>query len=185
MAGVDINTLTMEEYLALSRENQASSVVKQKVKGNVNFEIESQFIVSQDAVLLRFSDDKKSKTTKVKTLKAIPEWKSNLPEQSVNHYVEPYIPPIPFHIRLKQHVGEVLVHKTMESLKKIKINWPFLKEIRQTNNYPVYMKDLVANKQLNEDDGEVRMNPRSSALLQNLLHLKENDPGSFILPCSI
>nr|GEW51307.1 hypothetical protein [Tanacetum cinerariifolium] len=53
MAGVDINTLTMEQYLALLRENQASSVVKQKVKGNVNFEIESQFIVSQDAVLLR------------------------------------------------------------------------------------------------------------------------------------
>ncbi|GJZ87677.1 zinc knuckle CX2CX4HX4C containing protein [Tanacetum coccineum] len=47
------------------------------------------------------------------------------------------------------------------------------------------MKDLVANKQLIEDDGEVRMNPRSSALLQNLLPPKENDPGSFILTCSI
>ncbi|GJW73325.1 hypothetical protein Tco_0132695 [Tanacetum coccineum] len=47
------------------------------------------------------------------------------------------------------------------------------------------MKDLVANKELTKDDGEVRMNPRSSALLQNLLPPKENDPGSFILPCSI
>ncbi|GJZ92123.1 hypothetical protein Tco_0664188 [Tanacetum coccineum] len=47
------------------------------------------------------------------------------------------------------------------------------------------MKDLVANKQLTEDDDEVRMNPRSSALLQNLLPLKENDPGSFILHCFI
>ncbi|GJW06562.1 hypothetical protein Tco_1568985 [Tanacetum coccineum] len=47
------------------------------------------------------------------------------------------------------------------------------------------MKDLVANKELTKDDGEVRMNPRSSALLQYLLPPKENDPGSFILPCSI
>ncbi|GJY58645.1 hypothetical protein Tco_0458537 [Tanacetum coccineum] len=47
------------------------------------------------------------------------------------------------------------------------------------------MKDLVANKQLTEDDDEVMMNPRCSTLLQNLLPPKENDPISFILPCSI
>ncbi|GKA66374.1 hypothetical protein Tco_0766182 [Tanacetum coccineum] len=40
MAGVDINTLTMEQYLALSRENQAPDVVKPEIGGN-------------DAILLR------------------------------------------------------------------------------------------------------------------------------------
>ncbi|GJT62179.1 cysteine-rich receptor-like protein kinase [Tanacetum coccineum] len=40
MAGVDINTLTMEQYLALSRENHAPGVVKPEIGGN-------------DAVLLR------------------------------------------------------------------------------------------------------------------------------------
>ncbi|GJS32232.1 hypothetical protein Tco_0530614 [Tanacetum coccineum] len=44
MAGVDINTLTMEQYLALSRENQAPGVVKPEIGGNVNFEIKSQFM---------------------------------------------------------------------------------------------------------------------------------------------
>nr|GEU78001.1 hypothetical protein [Tanacetum cinerariifolium] len=44
MAGVDINTLTMEQYLALSRENQAPGVVKPKIRGNVYFEIKSQFM---------------------------------------------------------------------------------------------------------------------------------------------
>ncbi|GJT38697.1 hypothetical protein Tco_0938562 [Tanacetum coccineum] len=44
MAGVDIDTLTMEQYLALSRENQAPGVVKSKIGGNVNFEIKSQFM---------------------------------------------------------------------------------------------------------------------------------------------
>ncbi|GJZ49831.1 reverse transcriptase domain-containing protein [Tanacetum coccineum] len=39
MAGVDINTLTMEQYLALSQENQVPGVVKLEIRGNVNFEI--------------------------------------------------------------------------------------------------------------------------------------------------
>ncbi|GJW07308.1 zinc knuckle CX2CX4HX4C containing protein [Tanacetum coccineum] len=34
----------MEQYLALSRENQAPSVVKLEIRGNVNFEIKSQFM---------------------------------------------------------------------------------------------------------------------------------------------
>nr|GEY85527.1 hypothetical protein [Tanacetum cinerariifolium] len=44
MAGVAINTLTMEQYLSLSRENQASGVVKPEFEGNVNFESKSQFM---------------------------------------------------------------------------------------------------------------------------------------------
>ncbi|GJS36833.1 putative reverse transcriptase domain-containing protein [Tanacetum coccineum] len=34
----------MKQYLALSRENQAPGVVKPKIRGNVNFEIKSQFM---------------------------------------------------------------------------------------------------------------------------------------------
>ncbi|GJW25843.1 hypothetical protein Tco_0039654 [Tanacetum coccineum] len=34
----------MEQYLALSRENQALGVVKPEIKGNVNFKIKSQFM---------------------------------------------------------------------------------------------------------------------------------------------
>ncbi|GJS87619.1 hypothetical protein Tco_0770255 [Tanacetum coccineum] len=44
MAGVDVDTLNVEQYLAFSRENQASGVVKPKIGGNVNFEIKSQFM---------------------------------------------------------------------------------------------------------------------------------------------
>ncbi|GKE62664.1 hypothetical protein Tco_1513031 [Tanacetum coccineum] len=44
MARVDADTLTMEQYLALSRENQAPGVVKPKIGGNVNFKIKSQFM---------------------------------------------------------------------------------------------------------------------------------------------
>ncbi|GJY55901.1 calcium/proton exchanger [Tanacetum coccineum] len=44
MVGVDVDTLTMEQYLALSRENQAPGVVNPEIGGNVNFEIKSQFM---------------------------------------------------------------------------------------------------------------------------------------------
>ncbi|GJS62421.1 hypothetical protein Tco_0657205 [Tanacetum coccineum] len=44
MARVDVDTLTMEQYLALSRENQAPGVGKPKIRGNVNFKVKSQFM---------------------------------------------------------------------------------------------------------------------------------------------
>ncbi|GJR54378.1 hypothetical protein Tco_1404899 [Tanacetum coccineum] len=131
-----------------------------------------------------FSDDDESKN-----ITAISDEEFNLkqtsPRQTTTHYIEPYVPPIPFPRRLEQHAEEALIHKTMESLKKIKSNRPFLKEIRQSNEYPKYMKDLVTNKPLTMENEDVRMNHRCSALLLNQLPPKEKDPGSFILPCSI
>nr|GEU55040.1 hypothetical protein [Tanacetum cinerariifolium] len=46
MAGVGrgIDNLTMEQYLALTRENQALGMVKPEIGGNVNFKIKSQFM---------------------------------------------------------------------------------------------------------------------------------------------
>nr|GEW27569.1 ribonuclease H-like domain-containing protein [Tanacetum cinerariifolium] len=73
-------------------------------------------------------------------------------KQSVNYYVDLYEPSIPFPGQLEQHAEEALVHKTMENLNKIKINRPLLKEIRQTDNYTKYMKDLVENKPMNKED---------------------------------
>ncbi|GKC49466.1 hypothetical protein Tco_1072211 [Tanacetum coccineum] len=44
MAEGEINNLTMEQYLALTRWNQAPGMVKPEIGGNVNFEIKSQFM---------------------------------------------------------------------------------------------------------------------------------------------
>ncbi|GJV76164.1 hypothetical protein Tco_1507748 [Tanacetum coccineum] len=106
-------------------------------------------------------------------------------KQNINYYVDPYEPPIPFPRRLEQYAEESLVHQTMESLKKIKINRPLLKEIRHTDNYTKQMKELVENKTRIDEEKEIKMNPRCSALFQNHLPPKEQDSGSFILPCSI
>ncbi|GJY79382.1 protein kinase-like domain, concanavalin A-like lectin/glucanase domain protein, partial [Tanacetum coccineum] len=44
MADGEIDNLTMEQYLALTRGNQAPGVVRPEIGGNVNFEIKSQFM---------------------------------------------------------------------------------------------------------------------------------------------
>nr|GFA71248.1 hypothetical protein [Tanacetum cinerariifolium] len=44
MAGENIDNLTMEQYLTLTRGNQAPGVVKPEIEVNVNFEIKSQFM---------------------------------------------------------------------------------------------------------------------------------------------
>ncbi|GJW86765.1 hypothetical protein Tco_0162105 [Tanacetum coccineum] len=49
----------MEQYLALSRENQARDVVKLEIGGNVNFEIKSQFMqeLREDAFFENKNED--------------------------------------------------------------------------------------------------------------------------------
>ncbi|GJS86280.1 hypothetical protein Tco_0752821 [Tanacetum coccineum] len=141
-----------------------------------------------------FSNNEKQETDDSRMAEAVAALEATLKKkkeegkkekQNVNYYVDSYEPLIPFLKRLEHHAEEALVHQTMESLKKIKINRPLLKEIRQTDNYAKQIKDLVENKPRTEEYGEIRMNPRCSALLQNHLPPKEQDPGTFILPCSI
>nr|GEV08159.1 reverse transcriptase domain-containing protein [Tanacetum cinerariifolium] len=80
-------------------------------------------------------------------------------KHNVSYFVEPYEPPIPFPRRLEQHTEEALVRETMESLKKIRINHPLLKEIRQSNNYARHLKNLAAIKPKTKENDEVKMNP--------------------------
>ncbi|GJU89396.1 putative reverse transcriptase domain-containing protein [Tanacetum coccineum] len=44
MGDVDINTLIIEQDLALTRGNQAPGVVESEIGNNVNFEIKSQYM---------------------------------------------------------------------------------------------------------------------------------------------
>nr|GEV24273.1 hypothetical protein [Tanacetum cinerariifolium] len=81
-------------------------------------------------------------------------------KENVSYYVEPYKPSILFPRHLKNHTKEALGHETMENLKKIKINRPLLKEIRQTDNYAKHIIDLVANKPKIKEEDEVRINLR-------------------------
>ncbi|GJS75626.1 copia protein [Tanacetum coccineum] len=100
----------------------------------------------------RFSDDDELNDV---TSISDEDLKQTSPKQTTTHYVEPYIPPIPFPRRLEQHAEEALIHKTMESLKKIKSNQPFLKEIRQSEEYLKFMKDLETSDDEEKIEGMI------------------------------
>ncbi|GJS10671.1 hypothetical protein Tco_0367467 [Tanacetum coccineum] len=158
-----------------------------KVEGRTN---DGKF---EECKAIWFSDNERQETDESGITEALAAFEATLKikkvpqeeKKNVNYFVDPYEAPIPFPRRLKHHAKEALVHKTMERLKKIKINRPLLKEIRQTDNYAKHMKDLVAKKPRTEENEENRINLMCYALLQNQLPPKEQDPGSFILPCSI
>ncbi|GKE30640.1 hypothetical protein Tco_1446024 [Tanacetum coccineum] len=62
---------------------------------------------------------------------------------------------------------EALVHKTMESLKRIKVKRSLLKVIRQMDDYAKHIMNLVVNKPRTSGNEDVMMNPRCSVILQN------------------
>ncbi|GKA84964.1 hypothetical protein Tco_0806618 [Tanacetum coccineum] len=127
-----------------------------------------------------FSDNEGQETDKSKNdealvtldIKQVPQEE----KQSVSYYVEPYELPILFPRCLEHHTEEALVHKPMESLKKIRINCPLLKEIRQIDDYAKHIKNLVANKPKTEEDDKVKMNPRLEDLEES-----EEDKANVIL----
>ncbi|GJU35196.1 hypothetical protein Tco_1183550 [Tanacetum coccineum] len=86
---------------------------------------------------------------------------------------------------INHEVAQSLNVKAMGSLKRIKINRPLLKEIRKTDYHAKHMKNLVENKLRSSEDEDIKMNTRCLVILQNHLPPKEQDPGSFTLPCSI
>ncbi|GKE46704.1 hypothetical protein Tco_1477962 [Tanacetum coccineum] len=59
MAEGEIDNLTMKQYLALTRGNQAPGVVKPEIGGNVNFEIKIQFMreLREDTFFRNKNDD--------------------------------------------------------------------------------------------------------------------------------
>ncbi|GJV69553.1 hypothetical protein Tco_1485062 [Tanacetum coccineum] len=59
MAEGEIDNVTMEQYLALTRGNQAPGVVKPEIGGNVNFEIKSQIMreLREDTFFRNKNDD--------------------------------------------------------------------------------------------------------------------------------
>ncbi|GJY93621.1 hypothetical protein Tco_0509403 [Tanacetum coccineum] len=57
--------------------------------------------------------------------------------------------------------------------------------VKKMPNYLKYVKDVFSSKKSINDVDAVKHNDKCLTILQNQLLLKENDPGSFTLPCLI
>ncbi|GKA30621.1 hypothetical protein Tco_0716926 [Tanacetum coccineum] len=92
---------------------------------------------------------------------------------------------IPFPYRLRKEKEEAQQRKLQENLKQLHINIPFTEALAQSPKYAKFLKGLLSNKTRLEEACIVIMNERFSAVLLNKLPSKENNPGSFTIPCDI
>ncbi|GKA69433.1 hypothetical protein Tco_0775497 [Tanacetum coccineum] len=73
----------------------------------------------------------------------------------------------------------------LEGLKSLKINRPLICDVKRMPEYLMYVKDAFSSKKpIAEKDAE-RLNDICTPILQSQPPPKENDPGSFTLPCPI
>ncbi|XP_022030897.1 uncharacterized protein LOC110931833 [Helianthus annuus] len=93
--------------------------------------------------------------------------------------VREYVPPIPYPGRLKKQKMEEHYGKELH------INLPFVEALAQMPKYAKFLKDILSNKKKLEELSQVTLNEECSAVLQNKLPKKMNDPGSFTIPCLI
>ncbi|KAD3337107.1 hypothetical protein E3N88_32627 [Mikania micrantha] len=67
--------------------------------------------------------------------------------------------------------------------KQLKINLPFVEALQHMPKYAKVLKNLLSNKKKLESLSTVTLGARCSALVQNKLPEKLDDPGIFTIPC--
>ncbi|XP_052111901.1 uncharacterized protein LOC110277379 [Arachis duranensis] len=94
-------------------------------------------------------------------------------------------PPLPYPQRFNKEVKDQHFHKILETFKKLEINIPLAEALEQMPLYAKFLKELI-NKKRNWDEKEtVSLTEECRALIQKGLPPKLEDPGSFLLPCTI
>nr|GFA47019.1 hypothetical protein [Tanacetum cinerariifolium] len=102
---------------------------------------------------------------------------------NINQYDESTIPPSQFPRYLKEQEDEAQAFRTLEGLKKLNINRSLGRVVNRMPEYLMYVKDVFSSKKLILEKDAVRLNDRCMIVLQSQPPLKENDQGSFTLPC--
>ncbi|KAL5546411.1 hypothetical protein UlMin_006098 [Ulmus minor] len=75
--------------------------------------------------------------------------------------------------------------RSLYILKQLHINNPLVEALEQMPNYVKFMKDILTKKRRFGEFETVVLTRECSAVLQNKLPPKLQDPGSFTIPCSI
>ena len=80
---------------------------------------------------------------------------------------------------------EYKYEKFLEILKRFNINVPFLEAITNMSSYTKFLKDFLFNKGKLLENDTVALTKECIAIIQNKLHRKLSNPGSFSIPCSV
>ena len=93
-------------------------------------------------------------------------------------------PPPPFPHRLLKKTEDGKYRRFITMLKQLSINIPLVEALKQMPGYAKFMKDLVTKKisvTFEDDDGL----HHCSAIATRSLVQKKEDPGVFIIPCTV
>ncbi|KAL5571985.1 hypothetical protein UlMin_021582 [Ulmus minor] len=94
-------------------------------------------------------------------------------------------PPPPFPQRFQKQQQDQQFRRFLDVLKQLHINIPLVEALEQMPNYVKFMKDILTKKRRFGEFETVALTRECSAVLQNKLPPKLQDPGSFTIPCSI
>ena len=90
---------------------------------------------------------------------------------------------LPYRARALQMKRDQEYGHFLEMFKQLKINLPLVEALQHMPKYAKFLKDLLSNKKKLETLSTVTLGARCSALVQNKLPEKLEDPGIFNIPC--
>nr|GEV15277.1 reverse transcriptase domain-containing protein [Tanacetum cinerariifolium] len=93
-------------------------------------------------------------------------------------------PNIPYPQRLKKEKMEAQCEEFLDMIRAVPINVPFVDVLAGMPNYGKFLKELVSKKHKLKQISAAFLSDESSALIQNKVLPKLEDPRSFLIPCN-
>ena len=79
-------------------------------------------------------------------------------EENKSPPIKPYQPPLPFPGRARQDEHNEDYNKSLEHIKSLEINIPFIESVAQMPKYAKFLKDLLTNRKKMEEASKVGLN---------------------------
>ncbi|XP_057759213.1 uncharacterized protein LOC130979704 [Arachis stenosperma] len=96
-----------------------------------------------------------------------------------------YKPKMSYPQRLQKASKDKQFSRFLELFKKLQINIPFTEALEQIPLYAKFMKELLTNKRNWKESETVVLTKECNAIMQKDLSEKMQDPGSFLISCTI
>ncbi|GKA89669.1 reverse transcriptase domain-containing protein [Tanacetum coccineum] len=95
---------------------------------------------------------------------------------------KPYKPKIPYPQCQRKEKMEAQYGKFLDMIRVVPINVTLIDVLAGMPNYGKFLKELISNKHKIEQIFAAFLSDKSSAMIQNKVHPKLGDPGSFLIP---
>nr|GEY06543.1 reverse transcriptase domain-containing protein [Tanacetum cinerariifolium] len=113
-----------------------------------------------------------------------PQPKTQNPKQvKQTPFPKPYKPKIPYPQCLRKEKMEAQYGKFLDMIRVVRINVLLIDVIASMLNYGKFLTKLISNKHKIKQISFAFLSDESSAMIQNKVPPKLEDPGSFLIPC--